>query len=328
MEVELKKFGSNSIGTPLKLCDVSAVSQPSSPERTVLIAVGCSIALCLIKLVAGLVGNSYALIADAIESFSDIIGGAIVWGGLRFAGRPASERYPYGLGKAEALSALIVAGIIFSAGIGIALEAIYEIRTPHHAPAPFTLGVLIAVLAVKELLYRRLTQIAKATESTALEADAWHHRADAITSLCAFIGISIALIGGPGWEPADDYAALAAAAIILRQAFRVAAEPVRELLDIHDTKLAVEIQRHAEMIDGVYCVEKVHVRKSGARYLADMHLWVSGEMNVRDAHALSHTVKDTLLAAFPSLANVLIHLEPADPTRLPANELPPNESSP
>ena len=286
------------------------VNTTTSPQQTVITAVILSLALGVTKLVAGLAGNSYALVADAVESFTDIIGGAVVWGGLHISSKPATSRYPYGYGKAESLAAAIVAAIVLFVGIGIALEAILEIRTPHHAPEPFTLAVLVLVVIVKELLYRRIAKVGSEHDSTSLQADAWHHRADAVTSLCAFIGISTALFGGNGWEPADDWAALVAAGIIIFQSFRIAAVPFRELLDFTDEVFAAEIIAEATKIPGVRKVQKVHLRKSGSKHLADMHLWVSGSMNVRDAHALSHQVKDHLIEVFPSLLNVLIHLEP------------------
>ena len=286
------------------------MSSSCSPQQTVLTTIALSLALGVTKLVAGILGNSYALVADAFESFTDIIGGAVVWGGLHISSKPATSRYPYGYGKVESLAATVVAAIVFLVGTGIAIEAVREIRTPHHAPEPFTLAVLVLVVLVKELLYRRISKVGEENNSSSLNADAWHHRADAITSLCAFLGISIALIGGSGWEPADDWAALIAAGIIVFQSFRIAAVPLRELLDFTDEVFAAEIITEAVKLPGVRKVQKVHLRKTGSKHLADMHLWVSGEMNVRDAHALSHKVKDHLIATFPTLSNVLIHLEP------------------
>jgi len=286
------------------------VSSSCSPQQTVLTTIALSLALGVTKLVAGILGNSYALVADAFESFTDIIGGAVVWGGLHISSKPATSRYPYGYGKVESLAATVVAAIVFLVGTGIAIEAVREIRTPHHAPEPFTLVVLVLVVLVKELLYRRISKVGEENNSSSLNADAWHHRADAITSLCAFLGISIALIGGSGWEPADDWAALVAAGIIVFQSFRIAAVPLRELLDFTDEVFAAEIITEAVKLPGVRKVQKVHLRKTGSKHLADMHLWVSGEMNVREAHALSHKVKDHLIATFPTLSNVLIHLEP------------------
>ncbi len=173
-----------------------------------------NIVLVIVKLVAGIAGHSYALVADAIESFTDIFSSLVVWGGLRITTKPADEEYPYGYGKAEALATAIVSLMLLGAALGIAVAAVGEILTPHHMPAPFTLAVIAAVIPVKEILYRRVLKVGSETGSTAVKADAWHHRSDAITSVAALIGIGVALLGGPGWESADDWAALVAAAVI------------------------------------------------------------------------------------------------------------------
>ena len=269
-----------------------------------------NVALATIKIVAGLVGHSYALIADGIESIADIIASAVIWGGLRVASKPVSERHPYGYGKAEALAAVIVALMIIAAAVLIAVEAIREILIPHHAPAPFTLGVLIAVIVVKEFLFRTVEKAAAATQSTAVKTDAWHHRADALTSLAALIGISIALIGGKGWEPADDWAALFAAAIILYNGCVLMVPPLRELLDAQALDVVDVAKGLAASVPGVQKVQKVYARRSGREVWIDMHIWVDGDMNVRDAHTLAHRVKDHVRSGLPAVKDVLIHIEP------------------
>ncbi len=282
----------------------------ASNQRRVIVAMLVSVALGFVKLFSGLIGNSYALVADAVESLTDLAAAAVIWGGLHVSARPASERHPYGFGKAESLAALIVALLIAAAGVGIAIEALHEIITPHHAPAPFTLGVLLAAIIVKEVLYRFMRRAAAATDSIAVSADAFHHRADVITSALAFIGISVALAGGPGWEPADDWAALIAAAVILYNSFQLMHVPVRELLDVQSDELSDRVRAVAEGVIGVLRVEKVFARKSGPSYWIDMHVWVDPGMNIRDAHALSHEVKDIIRGNFPAVQDVLIHLEP------------------
>src|SRR6185436_18004245 len=145
---------------------------------------------------------SYALVADALESTLDIFSSLIVWGGLRISSRSADEAFPFGYGKAESLATVVVGFLLLGGAVGIAVEAVREILTPHHAPAPFTL----AVVFIKEILFRRVFAVGREVESAAVQADAWHHRSDAITSGAAAVGIAIALIGGPGWEEADDWA--------------------------------------------------------------------------------------------------------------------------
>jgi len=165
------------------------------------------------------VGNSYALIADGIESASDIFSSVITWAGFRWSLKPADEDHPYGHGKIDALTGMFSGGALFAAAAFIAYQSILEIRTPHHSPAWFTLPVLIGVIVVKELLSRRVFAAADTFDSNALKGDAWHHRSDAITSAAAAIGITIALIGGKGWEMADDWGALAACSVIVTNAF-------------------------------------------------------------------------------------------------------------
>jgi cation diffusion facilitator family transporter len=270
-----------------------------------------NVGLAGIKLVAGVLGNSYALIADAIESLADIFGSAVIWVGLRVGQRPRTDKHPYGYGRAESLAAILVALLMFAAGVGICFEAVHEIRTPHHAPAWWTLLVLAATVVIKETLFRFVRRAARDTTSAAVETDAWHHRADAITSAAAFIGISIALIGGKGYEQADDWAALFAAAMIFINAGLLIGGPVRELLDVTSPAEVEAASRIAAGVPGVVSVHKVFARKSGAQYWLDMHLWVDPAMTVRDAHTLAHAVKDAIRGANPRISDVLIHVEPA-----------------
>jgi len=268
-------------------------------------------ALAIIKLVTGIVGHSYALIADAVESMADIFGSIVVWSGLRIARRPPDENHPYGHGKAEPLAALVVALMLIGAAIGISIEAVREIISPHHAPAAYTLWVLFGIITVKELLYRIGRRIARDSASSAVLADAWHHRSDALTSLAAAVGISIALIGGAGYEPADDWAALAASAVILYNAIRIMRPPLGELMDVEPAEITDRVRTVAGRVEGVMDVEKVLARKSGTHYWVDMHVEVDGRMSVCDAHEVAHQVKDAVRVAMPSVVDVLIHIEPA-----------------
>src|SRR5690606_3126423 len=214
------------------------------------------------KLIAGILGNSYALVADAIESATDLVSSLVVWGGLRLAARDADEEFHFGYAKAEPIAAAVVALLLIAAGLGVALLAFQQIRTPHEAPAPFTLFVLVGVIIVKEVLFRRVSRVGQETGSTAVEADAWHHRSDAITSAAAFVGISVALIGGEGWEAADDWAALIAAGIILRNGSVILRRAVLDLMDRAPARAVLEqVQHAAYTVEGVELVETLRVRK-------------------------------------------------------------------
>jgi cation diffusion facilitator family transporter len=270
-----------------------------------------NIALLVIKLLAGIAGHSYALIADAIESTTDIFSSLIVWGGLRITTRPANEVYPYGFGKAETLAAAVVSLMLLGAALGIAVAAVGEILTPHHLPAPFTLAVIPVVIFVKEVLFRRVLRVGHETGSTAVKADAWHHRSDAITSAAAFIGIGVALWGGPGWEAADDWAALVAAVIIARNGVFLLRPAIQELMDrMPDDPAIKQIVATAEGVEGVRAIEKLRVRKLGTEYYVDLHVQAEPTLPLRDAHILSGKVKGAIRSAVPGVAGVLIHMEP------------------
>ena len=272
--------------------------------------------LALTKLVAGLFGNSYALVADAVESTTDIFSSVIVWSGLRIAARAADDEYPFGYGKAEPLAAAVVSLLLLGAAVGIAVKAVQEIVTPHHAPAPFTLAVLTAVILIKEVLYRRVFNVGKAVGSTAVKADAWHHRSDAITSAAVFIGITIALWGGAGWESADDWAALAAAAIIVYNGLRMLRPAVHDLMDRKPAEeLVRRVARAATSTDGVRAVEKLRVRRAGLAYYVDIHVQAEPAMSLRDAHMLSGRVKGAIRSAVPAVSGVLVHMEPYEHAR-------------
>ncbi|MFN8573521.1 MAG: cation diffusion facilitator family transporter [Gemmatimonadaceae bacterium] len=267
--------------------------------------------LAAIKLVAGVLGNSYALIADAVESTADIFSSAIVWGGLRIASREADDEYPWGYGKAESVAAAMVALLLCGAAIGIVIEAVREIRTPHHAPAPFTLVVLVGVVVVKETMFRKIFNVADQTGSTAVRADAWHHRSDAITSLAAFIGISVALWKGPGWEAADDWAALVAAAVIAFNGIQLLRPAIGDLMDrAPDAEVFSRIEIAALAVPDVRSVEKLRVRRHGTQLYVDLHVQADADMSLHDAHIVSGKVKSSIRAAVPSVAGVLVHMEP------------------
>lgn len=286
---------------------------PSRGLRITIIGLLANTALALIKLFAGVFGHSYALTADAIESLADVFGSLVVWSGLRIAAQPPDADHPYGHGKAEPIAALVVAMMLVGAAIGISIQAIQAIITPQPPPQSFTLWVLIGVIFIKELLYRLASSIAHASQSSAVLSDAWHHRSDAITSLAALVGISIAVLGGPGWEAADAWAALFAAAVILFNAWRIARSPLQELMDVEQSHIIDDVIAIARTVPGVRDVEKVLARKSGSRYLVDMHLEVDPEMSVRDSHRLAHAVKDAVQAKLPRVMDVLVHIEPHEP---------------
>ncbi len=270
-----------------------------------------NVLLVLVKLISGIVGNSYALIADAIESSTDIFSSLVVWGGLQLASRPADEDHPYGHGKAEALAAAVVALMLFGAAVSIAIVAAREIVTPHHTPMPFTLAVVAVVVIVKEVLFRTVFKIGDSIGSTAVKTDAWHHRSDAITSGAAFVGIALAIWGGPGWESADDWAALVASLIIAVNGIRFLALAVNDLMDRSpDATVTTTVDTAARSVAGVLATEKVRVRKFGVEHLVDLHVQADPTLSLHEAHILSGKVKYAIQQALPTAKEVLIHMEP------------------
>ena len=291
--------------------------RPQVPQSERLAQLGLVInaGLAVIKLMAGLLGNSYALVADAVESSTDMVGSLVVWSGLRIASRAPDERYPFGYGRAEALAAATVSTIMLGAAMGIAIEAIAEIRTPHDAPAWWTLLVLAMVIVVKELLAKRVMAISMASGSVVVAADAWHHRADAISSGAAFIGITVALIGGPGWEPADDWAALVAAGVILLNGGVLLRTALRDLMDRAPAPaILVTVSEAALTTPGVLAIEKLKIRKSGTAFYVDIHVQADPALSLHDAHILSGMVKTAIRQRVPAAMGVLIHMEPFKPT--------------
>ena len=282
--------------------------------RVALLGLVVNVVLASAKIVAGLVGHAYVLIADGIESALDVGGSIVIWGGLTVAARPPDKTHPYGHGKAEPIAAIVVALGVLAAATGLAIESVREILTPHHGPAPFTLAVLVVVIVVKEVLFRYVNRIGHTVESTAVKTDAWHHRSDALTSAAAFIGISVALIGGERWQSADDWAALFACAVIAANGIRLARPAFYEIMDsAPGGKIVRSIRAVASSVPGVVEVEKCHARKMGLDYYVDLHVGVDGNISVHEGHEIAHRVKAAIQQSNPRVADVLVHIEPARP---------------
>jgi len=280
--------------------------------KTVLVGLSSNVLLAAIKIITGILGNSYALMADGIESTLDIFSSVVVLGGIKISSLPADENHPYGHGKAESLAAMTVSLVLVMAGIGIAVKSVLEIMQPHHAPAFFTLIILVGVILVKETLFRFLFSVGESVDSLSLKTEAWHHRSDALTSVAAFIGISIAIIGGRHYESADDWAALTASGIIIFNGINMLRHAVKEIMDYAPNPETEEtIRSIAGRIPGVAAIEKCRVRKSGLSLFVDIHVQVNGDMQVHKAHAIAHDVKDALITSPLGIADVLVHIEPA-----------------
>ena len=289
----------------------TTLSNEKKAINTIVFSIVGNCFLALIKGFAGFFGNSYALIADAIESTTDIFSSILVLFGLKYANKPADKNHPYGHGKIEPLVTFLLVGFLVISATIIAHESIQNIRNPHALPEKWTLIVLALIIAWKELSFRIVIQKSKETNSSSLKADAWHHRSDAITSIAAFIGISMAIMLGKGYESADDWAALFASGFILYNSYLIFRPALGEIMDEHFyDDLVEDIRRISLTVDGIIATEKCFIRKVGMIYHVDLHAKVNGSISVTDGHNLAHQLKDTLRAEIPQLGHVLIHIEP------------------
>jgi cation diffusion facilitator family transporter len=283
-------------------------------SSAVLVARGIALnaTMAAAKIAGGVLGNTYALIADGVESLLDIFSSALVWAGLRVAARPPDENHPYGHGKAEPLAGLAVATFVFLAAGWIGWHAMKEIVTPHHGPHWGTLPLLAAIIAVKMAFSRRLVRAGREAGSTSLGIEAWHHYADALTSAAAFIGITIAIIGGEGYESADDWAALAACVVIAWNGVSLARRALDDVMDVAvPREFENQIRDVAAAVPGVRGIDKCRVRKSGLSHLVDIHVEVDGSLSVREGHDIAGAVKHALLRSPHGVSDVLVHIEPA-----------------
>jgi cation diffusion facilitator family transporter len=279
--------------------------------RTTQIGIGISIALVFMKAIAGHLGHSYALIADATETGADVFSSTLLWIGLKIAMKPADPEHPYGHGKAEPIVSIIISFFLMGAAIWIAWHAIAFVTTPHAMPKRFTLYILLAVIIIKEGMFRYVLNVGKQIGSNAVKADAYHHRSDAITSIAAFIGIVIALIAGKGYEGADDWAALLASGIVFYNAIQLLRPGLAEIMDAAPSgEIVNQVRELAAEVKEVKFIEKCYVRKMGFDYFVDLHIQVDQNLSVAEGHRIAHRVKDKLLASDLSIKDVLIHIEP------------------
>jgi cation diffusion facilitator family transporter len=275
-----------------------------------------NVVLTAVKITAGILGHSHALVADGIESAGDILTSLATWIGFRLSLRPPDSTHPFGHGKIESLAGLFSGLCLIIAAAAIAWSAILEIASPtREAPEWFTLPVLVAVVAAKWFLARLVMRFGREIDSRAIEGDARHHLSDAATSAAAAVGISISLAGGPGWETADDYAALLACAVIVLNGTLVAKRSLHEILDGNvPAPLEDEMRQLASAVPGVAAIEKCRIRKSGTGIFVELHVGVHGDTTVRQGHLVGHRVKDHIMAANPRVLDVVVHLEPSTPS--------------
>ncbi|HVU24230.1 MAG TPA: cation diffusion facilitator family transporter [Opitutus sp.] len=297
---------------PQHLADTQRRAQSSA--RLVLRGIALNLVLAALKFAGGILGHTYALIADGAESLLDVMSSLFVWAGFRVASRPPDENHPYGHGKAESLAALSVAVFIFATAGWIGWRAVHEIITPHRGPHWATLPLLAGIVAAKVWFSRRLGTAGKSVQSTALGVESLHHFSDAMTSSAAFVGIAIAVGGGPRYATADDWAALVACAIIAANGVVMFQRALDDVMDSAvPAVLDNAIRSLALEVPGVRALDKLRVRKSGLSYLVDIQIRVDGEQTVRAGHDIAHAVKDALLDSPLHVSDVSVHVEPMKP---------------
>ncbi len=279
--------------------------------RAALLGLFINLALGAVKLTGGILGNSFALISDAINSLGDCLTSTVVVVALWFAQKPGDAEHPYGHTRAEAVAASSVALLIIVSALYVGWEAVQRIWLQHSIPPVWTLWIAGSNVVIKESLYRYKVKVGRRTGSMAIIANAWDHRADALCALAVLIGLGAVRWGGPAYAWADEAAAILVVVAILSTGTSLYYASARALLDLQaDDELVNAIRQTAGDVEGVEAVEKLWVRKTGLEYLADIHVEVDAYMTVEEGHCIAHQVKDRLLGDFPTLRDVLVHLEP------------------
>ncbi len=283
----------------------------SEVTRAALLGLVVNLLLGTVKLIGGIIGNSFALIADAVNSIGDVVTTVVVLFALRVAQRPPDAEHPYGHTRAEGIAASNVALLIIVSALIIGWEAIQRFSVQHNIPPAWTLWIAGANIVIKEGLYRYKVKIGRRTGSAAIIANAWDHRSDALCSLAVLIGLAMIRIGGPAFVWADEVASLVVVAAIIWSGAHLFRSSASELMDVQaDPEFVDRIRGVAKSVSGVEDVETLWVRKSGLEFFADIHIEVDQHLSVAEGHRIGHEVKDQLLTAFPNLRDVLVHLEP------------------
>jgi cation diffusion facilitator family transporter len=295
----------------------------TNPERTLRTGQGSALKAILVntslggaKLMAGIFGHSYALIADACESFGDVIGSSITFYALKKAAEPPDKEHPVGHGRAETLAAMATSIALACVGALIFWQAAETLHQPRRSPNPLTLCVLVPVILAKEWMFHWMRSRGRKIGSQAIIADAWHQRSDVVTSIAALSGIIIAWAGGPGWAHADSWAAMVASVWLAGTGFWLLSPVLHELMEgAVDPALLKFISETSAECEGIKGVEKVWVRKLGMRLIVDLHIEVDPDITVQESHRLAHQVKDKLQTELPQVRDVMVHVEPYEPGR-------------
>lgn len=268
--------------------------------------------LALIKIFAGVWGHSTAVVADGLESAADVFASGFVLFGLTIAAKPADREHPYGHGRVETLTGLVIGMALIAGGIAISYGSIRQIGQPHDTLATFVIGPLILSLAAKTGLAAIKFRYGRQMASAALTADAWNDAMDTVSAAAALVAVGLTLSDPARFAEADRYGGCVVGAIVVLAGLRVAHEASLQLMDTMPAGQMIEQIRAAAMsVEGVRGVEKCFARKTGLKYHVDLHLEVDPEMTVRQSHGLAHDVRERIMERLPWVADVLMHVEPA-----------------
>jgi cation diffusion facilitator family transporter len=280
-------------------------------SRAAMLGLGVNLALGLAKLVGGVAGDSFALLADAVNSLGDVFTSRVVLFALWLAQRPPDRDHPYGHTRAEAIAASNVALLILMSALMVAWEAVQRLGVQHDLPPAWTLWIAGTNVAIKEGLYQYKVRVARRIGSAVILANAWDHRSDALAALAVLVGLGVVRWGGPAFIWADEAAALVVMSAILWSSASLFRRSAYELMDMQaEEGLVKALRQVAAEVSGVRGIDKLWVRKTGLEYLVDIHVEVDRLATVEEGHRIGHQVKDRLLELFPNVHDVLVHLEP------------------
>jgi cation diffusion facilitator family transporter len=300
-----------------------------SGQGSALKAIMVNSALCAAKLAGGILGHSYAMVADAAESFTDVVGSSIAFFGLSVAATPADRQHPAGHGRAETLASAVTALALMAIGGLIFWQSLLSLGEPRSTPNPLVLFILIPVILIKEWMFHWLRERGKAIGSVAVMTEAWHQRSDVVTSVAALFGIIAAWIGGPAWNHADSWAAMLASLWLVGVGIWLINPALHELMEgSMDPALLAFIRETGGSCPGVKGIDKVGVRKLGMRLMIDLHVEVEPMISVLEGHRVAHEVKARLQSELPQVLDVMVHVEPYGQDSLPPLRTLPVETAP
>jgi cation diffusion facilitator family transporter len=296
---------------------VLAAPVHSLPEQLIRkvtwIGIAVNLVLAVGKVLAGVYGESQAVIADGVEALLDLLTVVLVYAGSRFWSRPPDETHPFGHGRIETLAAVLIGVSLVGAAFGIGWQAVTTLREPHTDP-PQWIAVAAAFASVvgKEILYRYTVRVGRRIKSVAVVATAWHYRSDAFSSIPVVIAVTGAILL-PAWTVLDHLGAVVVSIFMLHAAFKITWPGLKELIDAGaPAELRRRIRDLAAAVPGVIQVHEIRTRYIGTSLCADLHVVVRGSISVREGHAIAREVESRLIGGIEEVVDVIVHVEPPE----------------